>query len=255
MSEKEKLREALRGFKESVVDVLLSDPEFVAEMTAILSASDLPEREKVRRLRERAYFYSRRFRLRGIEVAFAERGAEGVKAVGEYVQALMETLGCGVIVDVGSGLFPITVGEWAKKPELYYAIDKDPEVVQKLRDHAERAGLRCLKPILFSISTISEYKKLLASLEERPCIALYSRVLRTLWRSIGLRPLEVISATPARVHLVLEPKLSLVKGEEVAARERTFLKKLLRDCLSAGVCFDGELLDFPADVGLVLHTG
>lgn len=249
------LRKALAGYKTSVIDYLMKNEEFMMKVNAILSSSKLSEREKVKKLRKVAYHYSRRFRFDDIDVSLIERGDKGLSELVQYFQELMKLTDCSSILDVGCGSFPLTLVSWNYKPQVYYAIDKDEKIINRLIEFSKNLKEVILYPVIVDVSNIDVYKKFISNLEIRPCITIYSRILHVLFRLHKIEPMDIISITPSRVHVILEPKFSLVKGTEILNRERNFLKKIANKCLESGICYKFEAKDFYNDIGIVLFVG
>lgn len=250
-----RIREILRGYNSSIIDLLLNSEEFKREAERILFSEGLSEREKVKRVRKTAYYFLRRYRFNEVEVSFLERGEEGVSAIIMYIERLLREHKCDAVLDVGSGLFPLTLGRWSVKPAYYYALDKDEGVIDRLREYSRTTTQTLLVPIKIDLSDLPKYRQVISQMERKPCLTIYSRVLHLLWRLHRIDPLEYIRTSPSKVQMILEPKTSLVRSEDISGRERRFLRGVAERCLKVGLCYRRELLDFPNDIGVALYLG
>jgi hypothetical protein len=253
MSTEEYLREILLDFKKQAVDYLLRDGDFIAGVERILSMDNINEKEKAKRIRRLAYYYLRRFRLEGKEVSFIERGEKGVLAIISYLEELMMRNNCFSILDVGSGLFPTTLDSWRIKPRVYIAVDKDEDVVKKLEEFSRSLRDVVLRVVRMDVARIDDYRKFVFSLEDKPCLVIYSRILHVLSRVHGVDPLEMIYSTPSKIQVILEPKTSLVKEKDIASKEKKFLFTIAHRCVNSGICYKYDFYDFPNDVGVTLY--
>lgn len=255
MDTDEYLRKIMLGFKKQAVDYLLRDKDFLAKAEKILCMDNIDDKEKAKRIRKLAYYYLRRFRFEDVEISFIERREEGIFAIISYIEELMIRYNCFCVFDVGSGLFPTTLALWKIKPHTYIAIDKDEGVVKKLEAFARSLNNVNLIVARIDVARIEDFRKFISSLSHKPCITIYSRILHVLVRTQKVDPLEIIYSSPSIIQVVLEPKTSLVKEEDIVDKEKKFLLRLAHRCLNSGLCYKYDFLDFPDDVGVTLYLG
>jgi len=253
MIDEEYLRKVLVGFKKPVIDYLLKDKDFLYKLESISSRKDLSEKEKIKEIRRLAYYYLRRFRFEEKEVSFLERGDIGSSAIIRYLEELMEKNNCFYILDVGSGLFPLTLDSWRVKPRIYIAIDKDREVIRKLEEFSGKLSQTNLIVARVDVARINDFRNFISSIDEKPCLTIYSRILHVLNRVHRINPIEIVNSSPSKIQVVLEPKTGLVKDTIIVAREKKFLLTIARKCVDLGLCYKYDFLDFPQDLGVTLY--
>jgi hypothetical protein len=196
------------------------------------------------------YYETRKFRTDGgLEVSILERG--------QYLEQLIERLtdtfkmiGGKVVLDIGSGTFPLYFSKELPAGTVYIAIDSRKEVIEEL-NKASTSHLKLI--VIHSDACEIDYKSLLSQFDiKRADITLMLRVLSVIARTKKIDPVEFIESIPTRTLVVSEPLRSLVRKESVITRETKFLNSLARKLENRGIFAYHEIWTIGEEIFLFL---
>ncbi len=208
-------------------------------------------REAVKEVRKRAYYTLRRFRPAGVEVPLQERSREDLEELARIICGQMEVLGTETVIDLGSGLFPLTLPLWPCRPRYYIAVERDTLAVEKLWEFSR--GLPDVELVILREDLASPGLAELIGSQGAPLpgLGLVLRVLRVLVRTRGIDPVDWLSRLPVRGVVVSEPCRSLVGGDDITRREARFLRALGRRLVEEGFASQWHVEFLGSDVVLV----
>ncbi len=257
-------REILGRRLEKIIDVEPRFPEDVVapilEKHGINPLGPIDRRtrawkEAVKEVRKQAYYALRRFRPAGVEVPLHERSRADLEGLARIICSQLDAIRTDTVIDLGSGLFPLTLPLWPCHPRYYIAVERDTLAVEKLRRFS--AGLSGVELVILREDLTSP------SLAERigglgaplPGLGLVLRVLRVLVRTRGVDPIDWLSKLPVRGVVVSEPRRSLVGGDDITRREARFLRTLGKRLVEAGFASHWHVEILGSDVVLVARMG
>ncbi len=208
---------------------------------------------EVKRLRKIAYYELRRFKVEGdTHLSLKERG-ENVKELISFISSVLAEERVEVMAEYGCGLFPLTLPMWGYKPRVYIAVDKSQEVIKRLEKAVDNLtpGVKLI-PVRCDIAREGVRTPLVKAGFTMCDLAFFNRIIHVLERTSSTRATMLVDEVPAKIVVVSEPRVSLVKKNDITAREKRFLLRLASKLSNQGVISEYKLALTSTDVVLLM---
>ncbi len=211
-------------------------------------------KELLKKLRKQLYYHKRTFYPEEhTHVSLEERG-EAIYQLIKEISDVMNKYKAYTIADYGCGLFPLTIPEWSVKPEVYYAIDNNKKIIEKLlKEQAWLSSYTKLYIIKGDLRYESPNKILMKTNTKRTDLSLYNRVLHTLYRHTRKNLVELLEDTPSDLIIITEPRTSLIKKYDITKREARFIEQVIKKALELGVIARYEIKILQQDILALLN--
>jgi 16S rRNA (guanine(1405)-N(7))-methyltransferase len=166
-------------------------------------------------------------RLLHVHVSTRERMGQA----SPFHQALADLAGCPhTILDVGCGLYPLSYLSQAgdQRPDLYVAMDKDPEAVAAVAAFAPLALPTTLVALLSDLETLNwqEIHALLPAEKPRYDLALLLKLVPVVYRQ-NRSLLPALARLPAERVLITASAESMTRRQDISRREDRVLREFI----------------------------
>jgi hypothetical protein len=204
-------------------------------------------REILKEVKKRIYYTQRVFIKNGEQVTLKDRG-EHVTELIRLIENIIREYDVKILSDIGCGYFPLTLPMWKIKPEIYYAIDNKEEVLQVLRQKIDQTIETKVYVLNLDITKTPLANVYREKGLEKPQLSLYNSILHTLTRTRKTKLPWIIENDPSKLLFVSEPRISLVKKEDITLREKRFLERLARILLNQGIIASYKMMQTKTDI-------